>query len=216
VNRGIFLSHEKGAKFVVDEGYTLKCNWPITLNGPLYKTQSGTLALGGGVKFYEVSEGITNITDALPEDSSKRLLVVTNGTIKALSHDCVNGLTVALAKDRDTSLAVDFAETDCDLKRYGFYNVKTDTPFEASNPINIRIDNMDADTVKGLREYKQGLITVKTAAANDLGMDSLVRFKKPFASGCPNVRLVREDDSDTGLTTYSAQYKFVGAQIIVR
>ena len=121
-----------------------------------------------------------------------------------------------LAKDRDTSLAVDFAETDCDLKRYGFYNVKTDTPFEAGNPINIRIDNMDADTVKGLREYKQGLITVKTAAANDLGMDSLVRFKKPFASGCPNVRLVREDDSDTGLTTYSAQYKFVGAQIIVR
>ena len=128
----------------------------------------------------------------------------------------MNGLTVALAKDRDTSLAVDFTETDCDLKRYGFYNVKTDTPFEAGNPINIRIDNMDADTVKGLREYKQGLITVKTTAANDLGMDSLVRFKKPFASGCPNVRLVREDDSDTGLTTYSAQYKFVGAQIIVR
>jgi hypothetical protein len=216
VNRGIFLSHEKGAKFVVDEGHTLKCNWPITLNGPLYKTLPGTLALGGGVKFYEVSEGITNITDALPEDSSKRLLVVTNGTIKALSHDCVNGLTVALAKDRDTSLAVDFTETDSDLKRYGFYNVKTDTPFEAGNPINIRIDNMDADTVKGLREYKQGLISVKTAAANDLGMDSLVRFKKPFASGCPNVRLVREDDSDTGLTTYSAQYKFVGAQIIVR
>jgi hypothetical protein len=216
VNRGIFLSHEKGAKFVVDEGYTLKCNWPITLNGPLYKTLPGTLALGGGVKFYEVSEGITNITDVLTEDPSKRLLVVTNGTIKALSHDCVNGLTVALAKDRDTSLAVDFTETDSDLKRYGFYNVKTDTPFEAGNPINIRIDNMDADTVKGLREYKQGLITVKTAAANDLGMDSLVRFKKPFASGCPNVRLVREDDSDTGLTTYSAQYKFVGAQIIVR
>ena len=216
VNRGIFLSHEKGARITVDENVTLKCNWPITMNGPLYKTLSGTLALGGGVKFYEVSEGITNITDALPEDSSKRLLVVTNGTIKALSHDCVNGLTVALAKDRDTSLAVDFTETDCDLKRYGFYNVKTDTPFEAGNPINIRIDNMDADTVKGLREYKQGLITVKTAAANDLGMDSLVRFKKPFASGCPNVRLVREDDSDTGLTTYSAQYKFVGAQIIVR
>jgi hypothetical protein len=59
-------------------------------------------------------------------------------------------------------------------------------------------------------------VTYDANLQEDLGMDSLVRFKKPFASGCPNVRLVREDDFDTGLTTYSAQYKFVGAQIIVR
>lgn len=212
VNRGIFLSHEKGAKFVVDEGYTLKCNWPITLNGPLYKTQSGTLALGGGVKFYDGEAD----TDTLPEDPSKRLLIVTNGTLKALSHDCVNGLTVALAKNYNTSLAIDFVEEDCNLKKYGFYNVKTDTPFEAGNSINIQLDGVEGETVKGLREYKQGLVTVKTTAANALGLDGLIKFKKPFASGCPNVRLVREDDSDTGLTTYSAQYKFVGAQIIVR
>lgn len=216
VNRGIFLSHEKGARITVTNGATLKCEWPITMNGPLYKTGAGTLALGGGIKFYEVQENVTNITDALPGNPLKRLLVVTNGTLKALSHDCVNGLTVALAKNADTYLALDFTEGDSNLKRYGFYNVKTDTPFETGNPINVRIDNMDGDKLRYLKEYRQGLVTVKISAANALGMDGLVRFKKPFASGCPNVRLVREDDSATGYTTYSACYKFVGTQIIVR
>ena len=70
--------------------------------------------------------------------------------------------------------------------------------------------------LKEMKEYKQGLVTVKTAAADALGMDSLIRFKKPFASGCPNVRLQREDDRETGLTTYCAYWKFVGAQVIVR
>ena len=212
VNRGIFLSHEKGAKLVVDAGYTLKCNWPITFNGPLYKTQPGTLALGGGVKFYDG----TDASDTLPEDQSKRLLIVTNGTLKALSHDCVNGLTVVLAKNHSTSLAIDFIEEDGDLKKYGFYNVKTDTPFEAGNSINIQLDGAEGETVKGLREYKQGLVTVKTSAANALGLDNLIKFKKPFASGYPNVRLVRDDDNNTGLTTYSAYYKYVGTQVILR
>ena len=147
MNRGIFLSHEKGAKLVVDAGYTLKCNWPITFNGPLYKTQPGTLALGGGVKFYDG----TDASDTLPEDPSKRLLIVTNGTLKALSHDCVNGLTVALAKNSSTSLAIDFVEEDCSLKKYGFYNVKTDTPFEAGNSINIQLDGAEGEQIRGKR-----------------------------------------------------------------
>lgn len=214
VNRGIFISNEMGARISVDEGYTLNCHWPITLNGPLYKTQPGTLALGGGIKFYEVVDNVTNITDALPEDPSKRLLVITNGVVKALTHDCVNGLTVALAKDSDTSLALDFTEEDCDLKKYGFYNVKTDTPFEPGKPINIRLDGVDGDKLRGWKEYKQGLVTVKTSAANALGVDNLVKFKKPSASGVL-VRLVRDDDPE-GTTTYSAYYKFVGTQIILR
>ena len=214
VNRGIFISNEMGARISVDEGYTLNCHWPITLNGPLYKTQPGTLALGGGIKFYEVVDNVTNITDTLPEDPSKRLLVITNGVVKALTHDCVNGLTVALAKDSDTSLALDFTEEDCDLKKYGFYNVKTDVPFEAGRPINILLNGVDGEMVKGLKEYKQGLVTVKTSAANALEMDNLVKFKKPSASGVL-VRLVRDDDPE-GTTTYSAYYKFVGTQIILR
>ena len=103
---------------------------------------------------------------------------------------------------------------DCDLKKYGFYNVKTDVPFEAGRPINILLDGVDGEMVKGLKEYKQGLVTVKTSAANALEMDNLVKFKKPSASGVL-VRLVRDDDPE-GTTTYSAYYKFVGTQIILR
>lgn len=215
-NRGIFLSHEQGARISVDEGYTLDCRWPISFNGPLYKTQTGTLALGGGVKFCEVEGAVTNITDTLPNDPSKRLLVVTNGTLKALTHDCVNGLTVALATNATTLLALDFVEENGNLKKYGFYNVKTDTPFEAGKPINIQLNGIDGEKVKEWGGYKQGLVTVKTTAANVLGMDELINFKKPVVSGIPNVRLVRDDDPDTGLTTYSAYCKFVGMQMIFR
>ena len=217
MNRGIFLSHEKGARISVTNGCTLNCNWPITLNGPLYKTEAGTLALGGGVKFFEVVDNVTNITDTLPEDPIKRLLVVTNGIVKALTHDCVNGLTIALAENSATaSLAVDFTEEESDLRKYGFYNVKTDTPFETGKMINIYLNNADGDRLRELKEFKQGLITVKTTAADELELDSLIKIRKGAVSGNSLLRLVREDDSNTGLTTYSAYYKYVGTQIIVR
>ena len=211
-NRGIFLKHEKGAKIAVTNNATLECNWPITFNGPLYKTLPGTLALGGGVKFYEGDA----VVDTLPEDPAKRLLVVTNGTIKALAHDCVNGLTIALAEDSPTALELDFATEESNLTRYGFYNVKTDTPFRADAPINIVLKNIDGAMLKEMKEYKQGLVTVKTAAANALGLDGLIKFSKSYKSGDSRITLVREDDVATGFTTYSACYKFVGSQVIVR
>jgi hypothetical protein len=217
MNRGIFLSHAKGARISVDAGYTLDCNWPITLNGPLYKTEAGTLALGGGVKFFEVVDNVTNITDTLPEDLTKRLLVVTNGIVKALTHDCVNGLTIALAENSATaSLAVDFTEEESDLRKYGFYNVKTDTPFETGKMINIYLNDADGDRLRELKEFKQGLITVKTTAADALELDDFIKIRKGAESGNLLLRLVRDDDSKTGFTTYSAYYKYVGTQIIVR
>ena len=211
-NRGIFLKHEKGAKIAVTNNATLECNWPITFNGPLYKSMPGTLALGGGVKFYDGEDAV----DTLPEDPAKRLLVVTNGTLKALTHDCVNGLTIALAKDSPTALELDFATEQSNLARYGFYNVKTDTPFSADAPINIVLKNIDGAMLKEMKEYKQGLVTVKTAAANALGLDGLIKFSKSYKSGDSRMTLVREDDVATGLTTYSACYKFVGSQVVVR
>ena len=215
MNRGIFTGHEKGARIRVDEGYTLNCHWPITFYGPLYKMAKGTLALGGGVKFYDKTAKVA--VDTLPEDASKCILQIRAGTVKALTHDCINGLKVDFYKaSAVTSLAVDFVEEAGDLKKYGFYNVKTETPFMAGLPINIHIDNIDENRIRELKEYKQGLITVTTTAANTLGLDSLIKFARPFASGSPNVRMIREDDSQTGLTTYSAYYKFVGTQIILR
>ena len=211
-NRGILVKHAKGAKIAVDDGCTLNCNWPIALNGPLYKTKPGVLALGGGVRFLD-GDGIT---DTLPEDASKRTIVVTNGTLKALTHDCVNGLTIALAENSPTALELDFATEQSNLARYGFYNVKTDTPFSADAPINIVLKNIDGAMLKEMKEYKQGLVTVKTAAANALGLDGLIKFSKSYKSGDSRITLVREDDVATGLTTYSACYKFVGSQVVVR
>jgi hypothetical protein len=111
---------------------------------------------------------------------------------------------------------LDFDPEDANLKRYGFYNVKTDTPFAAGGEINVRIDNPDADALIASKTYKLGLITVKTSAANALNLDSLIKFNKPEEFANLKVRMIREDDVETGFTTYSAYYDFVGFQVIVR
>jgi len=236
LNRGIYIVDNAIVR--VDAGGDFVCNWPITFNGRLYKTNAGTLSLGGAAQFLEVTH-ITNITekaddsgnvtavtnivvdeqilvDGIQKDPSKRQLTVQNGAVKALAYDCINGVTVDFKANADTSLVLDFDPADDNLKRYGFYNVKTDTPFAAGGTINVRIDNPDADALIASKEYKLGLITVKTLAANALNLDSLIKFNKPEEFANLKVRMIREDDVETGFTTYSAYYDFVGFQVIVR
>jgi hypothetical protein len=57
---------------------------------------------------------------------------------------------------------------------------------------------------------------VKTTAADALELDDFIKIRKGAESGNLLLRLVRDDDSKTGFTTYSAYYKYVGTQIIVR
>ena len=96
---------------------------------------------------------------------------------------------------------------------------KVSAPADGRNiitPINIVLKNIDGAMLKEMKEYKQGLVTVKTAAANALGLDGLIKFSKSYKSGDSRITLVREDDVATGFTTYSACYKFVGSQVVVR
>ena len=236
LNRGIYIVDNAIVR--VDAGSDFVCNWPITFNGRLYKTKAGTLSLGGAAQFLEVTH-ITNITenvddsgnvtavtnivvdeqilvDGIQKDPSKRQLTVEAGAVKALAYDCINGVTVDFKANADTSLVLEFNPADDNLKRYGFYNVKTDTPFAAGGTINVRIDNPDPDAPIASKEYKLGLITVKTLAANALNLDSLIKFNKPAEFENLRVRMIREDDGETGFTTYSAYYDFVGFQVIVR
>jgi hypothetical protein len=236
LNRGIYIVDNAIVR--VDAGGDFVCNWPITFNGRLYKTNAGTLSLGGAAQFLEVTH-ITNITekvddsgnvtavtnivvdeqilvDGIQKDPTKRQLTIQDGAVKALAYDCINGVTVDFKANADTSLVLDFDPDDANLKRYGFYNVKTDTPFAAGGEINVRIDNPDADALIASKTYKLGLITVKTSAANALNLDSLIRFNKPEEFANLKVRMIREDDVETGFTTYSAYYDFVGFQVIIK
>ena len=196
-NRGIFVTRG-GARFKVAEGATLDCRWPVTLDAPLWKDGAGTLALGGTPGFAGEVGGVTNRVETLPADASKRLLIVTNGYVKALSPDCVNGLTVSLAQNRVTGLVVDYATEDETLARYGFRNVKTDTPF-VGDTIRVVVENAGQEALAAAScRDKLGLITVKTDVADYVERRLVVLRQSRRVSG-----ILREDDAETELTTFS-------------
>jgi hypothetical protein len=208
LNRGLYVTNT--ATINVDADCDFVCNWPITFDGPLRKVGGGTLSLGGDAKFLDSAGEPVGVPRA---DVDCRLSVI-NGAVKALRHDCLNGVTVELSKN--TSLVLNFNPDDAQVRRYGFYNVNTDAPFVEGGEINIFIDHPDADALIAAKTYKLGLITVKTSAANALNLDSLIRFNKPEEFANLKVRMIREDDVETGLTTYSAYYDFVGFQVIIK
>ena len=210
LNRGIYVTNTATINVYADCDFI--CNWPVTFDGPLRKDGEGTLSLGGDAKFLDSAGEPVGV----PRSDVDCRMEVVKGSVKVLRHDCVNGVTVDFKANADTSLVLEFDPDDADLKRYGLCNVKTETPFTAGKEINVRIDNPDADALIAAKTYKLGLITVKTSAANALNLDSLIKFNKPAEFENLRVRMIREDDGETGFTTYSAYYDFVGFQVIVR
>jgi len=209
LNRGLYVTNT--ATVNVDADCDFVCNWPITFDGPLRKVGGGTLCLGGDAKFLDSAGELAGV----PRSDVDCRLSVTNGAVKAFRHDCLNGVTVELLENG--CLALDSNPDDAQVRRYGFYNVNTDTPFPADGEINVRIDNPDYAALASAKEdYKLGLLTVKTSAADALNLGSRIKFNKSCAIDGLLERVIREDDGETGFTTYSAYYDFVGFQVIVR
>ena len=123
LNRGLYVTNT--ATVNVDADCDFVCNWPITFDGPLRKVGGGTLCLGGDAKFLDSAGELAGV----PRSDVDCRLSVTNGAVKALRHDCLNGVTVELLENG--CLALDSNPDDAQVRRYGFYNVNTDTPFPA-------------------------------------------------------------------------------------
>lgn len=191
LNRGIYVTNT--ATFTVNSGCEFVCNWPITFGGPLRKQNAGTLTLGGGARFLDSEGAVTNAPGGASYSLSVR-----EGSLKVLAHDSVNGVKVSFSSS--TKLLLPFNPEDAALKRYGVYNVETDVPFTAGASIPMQLADVDADAVDAFREaeggYKQGLITVKTAAAENV--EENLSFSR-----IPGLRVIREDDAGAGTTTFS-------------
>ena len=205
LNRGIYVTNT--AIFNVAADCDFICGWPITFDGPLRKTGGGTLSLGGGARFLD-AEGA--LTDA-PSGAVDCMLSVFAGSVKVLAHDAVNGVTVNCAAN--TVLLLPFNPSDANLKRDGIRNVATDVPFTAGRTIRLRLTDVDASVVEAARltddGYKQGLFTVKTSAAQNL--KSNLVFER-----VAGLHIVREDDAETGTTTFSAYGKKSGLAIMIK
>lgn len=196
LNRGLCI--EGIGRLYVEEPGALTVNWPVRVQGTMYKEGTGTLALGGAM----------TVIGGQSADATNRLFVVTNGYVKALSAGCVDGLTVSFAANATTGLKLDYTTADADLAQFGFKNVATDTPFEGA--IDVIVENYSREAYDAVKRRKLGLVTVKTVAAD--GVASRLNLHR---DGLGSVAIERADDAGTGNTTFSAVFS-PGLTIVFR
>lgn len=196
LNRGLCI--EGIGRLYVQEPGSLAVNWPVRVQGTMFKEGSGTLALGGAM----------TVIGGQSADATNRLFVVTNGYVKALSAGCVDGLTVSFAANATTGLKLDYTTADAALAQFGFKNVATDTPFEGA--IDVIVENYSREAYDAVKRRKLGLVTVKTVAAD--GVASRLNLHR---DGLGSVAIERADDAGTGNTTFSAVFS-PGLTIVFR
>ena len=204
-----------GARMNVEGDATLSVGWPLTFSVEdsdfpvtLWKSGTGTLALGGTVSF-KTGDGVTN---DLPAGVHLPVLCVANGFIRALSADCVDGLTVDLAQKTqtvETGIRLDYASGGADMRAFGVRNVKTSVPFGAGQ-ICLEMTNMPETIANG---DTFGVLTVKTSVADDIR--SRLTVERPKVEGMSRI-LSRTDDATAGTTTFFVKYKQAGISVSFR
>jgi hypothetical protein len=205
-NRGVFVDGVKGGVFNVAEAtHELEFSTQLTLNGSLYKDGAGTLVMGGSVKFGE------DATDMPIEGAN--IFIVTNGTVKVVSADALNGLATTFASR--TRLVLDIDPNNDELTQYGIRNVKTDNPFSVNGGGKLPISLSASSVVKGVlkgRSMKVGIITVTTKA--DEIFNALMPTELPSPIPSTKGFIVRNEAN--GFVTYSMNIVPIGLRIVLR
>jgi len=158
--RGLFVNGT-GRIRITDAGDVMTLYSRLTMAGTLVKEGSGTLALGGTVKF-TTAQLDTPLTGT-------NVLEIVEGRIRPASKGGADGLSISFASGTGLRLAP-FAETDDDVLRYGLYNVKTDTPFNLTatgGKLNVALD-LPVNIDELPREFSFSVCTVSSAAASAL------------------------------------------------
>ena len=192
-NRGLTVS----GNGVVDPGaYTLSLGMPLTINGTLYKANSGTLQLDA---------------DRAAVGADGGNIVVTNGMLAIAAADAVNGFAVHLAPNAALSLKVDLENEN--LTRYGLRNVGLAEPFVlgagvTALPLSVDVSNAALPKHGGTI----GVLTVSDSATN--AIEQVFSVPKSYRG----FRLTRQKlhDDENGWTTYAAKYEPTGCIMSIR
>jgi hypothetical protein len=174
-----------------------------TLAGTLVKEGSGTLALGGTLKF-------TSAQSDTPS-AGANILQVLNGRVRPVSKSGADGLAISFAADTGLRLAP-FAETDDDVMKYGLYDVKWATPFDLSGTdgkLDVALDLPEsAGDIPD--SFAFGVCTVASSAANALdGNINLPKISRRTLT-------VTQEPNGDGTVTFTARYSKRGFSISFR
>lgn len=193
------------ARFNVASGKKLTLAQPLTFAGKLRKEGAGTLALGGTVAFTA-----DRLSDPDGLDGTNVLEVV-EGSVKPLSKTAANGLAMTFAAG--TSLALDIAPADADVRRYGLYDVLESTPITLASGMDtlpVTLDVLDVAEPEPL--YELGLVTVKDRAIAE-ALKGQLSVSSPWKNYIVDLDL--RNNPDTSCTVVATVYQG-GMTIIFR
>ena len=155
-------------------------NKQITWCGEFMKEGAGCLVLGGTARFCE-EQSETPL-------AGTNLLSVLEGSLQPADATACDGLAISFATG--TGLVLDAAATG-DLKTYGLYDVKWNSPISVEGNAPLPVSFVSADGFDGINFLTLGICTVSAAAAET--MDATTSFAVTAPSGlskrvyaCPN------------------------------
>ena len=216
--RGVFVSGQ--GRFYVASDKTLTLKEQLTVNGRFYKEGSGTLGLGGALRFLD-GEGA--LTETAPADAMNRTFYVTAGTLKPLAARSLDGLDVVFSNvtsKANVALRFDAAPEEVEMGQYGVVNLKGDAPLTAvttSGSVPVEFD-LPAETTE--ETFSVPLFTVaEDRAATVAGLLALPR--KVVAGDRKYVVSVETESvtvDEVAATTISAKFRAIprGTRISIR
>ncbi|MBO5940184.1 MAG: hypothetical protein J6R18_03185, partial [Kiritimatiellae bacterium] len=211
VNRGVFIDGE--GRVLLEEAHEyLRIDWPISMNGELWKEGAGTLVLGGECLF-----GSTGAAD--PSEDTVADIHLKDGVLAVASVSAIDGCRLSISNG--TSLAVAYSSGNNALLKYGLRNVKASEPFVLCDveggklPLAVDFSGW-GDTVPIALEV--GLVTVDNqeeivASVNSMMPETVDMLGlKSFYK----VKISKTVNSDEDTVTFKAALTKVGFTVTVR
>lgn len=188
-NRGLYVNGN--ATINVDGGCTATFSQPLTLNGTLRKTGTGTLGLGGKMRYGANDD----IDDETPPTSGANAIVVKAGSIKAKN---VSGVDISF--EAGTAVATDF--------EYGALDV-SDAMVTIADTLYV---GADANAVMPPEGESLTLPVVRMTDGQSAAIGHKLRAKRVWKGLAAT--LLRE--SADGVTIYSVRYSRIGTCVTIR
>lgn len=205
---GVYVNG-RGGIGVANKTDTFKLGTQLTLDGELVKSGAGTLALGGALRF-------TSAESETPV-AGKNVLTVSEGAIRGMTMESVNGLAVKLASGAAVEVASPLESVSDEERDFGFYNVSGSFDLsEAGGKFNVRVNESGRYAQDGTdlwpEEFSRALCTVSNdVAANLQGKFRLADKPSRFA-----MKVVAVPNADGETTTFRGDFFRSGLALIVR
>ena len=204
MTRGIWL--EGNARLITpQDDQTLALKSPLTFSGVVRKSGAGTLALGGTVKpkFCGADQSATPL-------AGTNGLLVTEGWIKPLSTNGVDGLAVEFAGG---GIKLDRAPSDVGAAAYGFWNTKW-APFARAEGVTAKVPVMvDMGELTDMPSPVSRYAICTVAADKADAVKAMLEVQKPFKGYVTGVETRANAD---GTATLLAVVRFGGMTVILR